>query len=327
LGPLEPNPSLIVVSGSIAIDRIMSFRGRYVDHIRPEKLDKLSVSIFLDSMRDTHGGVGANIAYSLAMLGSSPILLGSAGKDAVAYMERLAHCGVNITHVHESDLPTASFNVITDGDESQVGGFYPGAMFDSEDLSFEPWKSQKPIAVVSPHDPVAMRRQVAECQRWGLRLCYDVGQQVTNLGAEDLCAGLDAAEILIVNEYEMAALSAKTGRSAADIKAAVPIVVTTLGKNGSVIEGRSVERPVNVGIAKPHKVVDPTGAGDAYRAGFLHGFARGWDLQVCGQLGAVCAAYAIEAAGTQGHEFSWPLVAKRYEAAFGTGLPPSSSPE
>ena len=299
----------------------MSFSGRYTDHIRPEKLDALSISIFLDHLKDSYGGVGANIAYSLALLGDSPILLGAAGPDATAYLERLAHHGVNITHVHESKLPTASFNVMTDADENQVGGFYPGAMTDSATLGFGVWKDQNPIVVVSPHDPTAMRRQVAECKQWGLTLCYDVGQQVSNLAADELIEGIEAAQVLILNEYEMAALAAKTQRSAQDIQARVPVVVTTLGKGGSVVTGASVPSPVRVGIARPARVVDPTGAGDAYRSGFLYGLARDWSLETCAGLGATCAAYAIEHHGTQGHEFSLDLVSARYASAFGAHLP------
>ncbi len=315
-----PTPSPVVVSGSIAIDRIMKFDGRYKDYIRPEKLESLSISVFLKELQDCQGGVGANIAYSLALLGESPVLVGAAGRDAVAYMEKLAHLGVDITQVHESELPTASFNVMTDGDENQVGGFYPGAMFDSASLTFEPWRRADAILVVSPHDPVAMRRQVEQCAQWDLRLCYDVGQQVSNLDAEDLRAGVETAQWLILNEYEMSAMAAKIGRSVADIKAKVPVVVTTLGKMGSVIEGTEVAETVRVGIVKPEHVADPTGAGDAYRAGFLYGLARGWDLKVCGQLGAVCGTYAIESVGTQGHKFSLKEVATRYEEAFGEVL-------
>lgn len=313
--------SPIVVSGSIAIDRIMSFKGSYSDHIRAEKLEKLSISIFLDSLLDTYGGVGANIAYSSAMLGDNPILLGSVGRDAAEYMDRLAYHGVDLAHVHESRLPTASFNVITDADENQVGGFYPGAMFDSESLSFEPWQRQNPICVVSPHDPAGMRRQVAECKRFGLRLCYDVGQQVSNLEARDLRDGVEAAEVLILNEYEMGALAAKTGWSPDEIKDKVPVVVTTLGRDGSMVEGRNVPEPLHAGAVKPRAVADPTGAGDAYRAGFLHGWRRDWDWLVCAQLGAVCGTYAIENAGTQGHGFTLEDVAARYRDAFDTPLP------
>ncbi|HUS25782.1 MAG TPA: carbohydrate kinase family protein [Nevskiaceae bacterium] len=311
----------IVVSGSIAIDRIMNFSGRYSDHIRPEKLDSLSISIFLDQLKDTYGGVGANIAYSLALLGEEPILLGSVGKDGLLYMEKLAHQGVDIAHVFESELPTATFNVITDSDQNQVGGFYPGAMFDSDALGLAPWKGQDPIVVVSPHDPKAMRRQVAECKKWGLRLCYDIGQQVSNLPGPEMAAGIAAAEILILNDYELTVLSEKTGITIADIKKRVPIVITTLGKDGSIIEGASVPKPIKVGVAKPKQVADPTGAGDAFRSGFLYGFARGWALKACAQLGAVCGTYAIEEAGTQSHFFTPQDIATRFKENFGEALP------
>jgi adenosine kinase len=319
---VKQNPS-IVVSGSIAIDRIMSFSGRYADHIQPEKLDTLSISIFLDSLVDAHGGVGANIAYSLALLGERPVLLGSVGKDAQAqaYMAKLADVGVDTQHVHQSDLPTASFNVITDSDQNQVGGFYPGAMFDSDSLSFAPWKDASPIVVVSPHDPKGMKRQVEECRQWGLRLCYDVGQQVSNLPGEDMAAGVDAAHILILNDYEMTIISNKTGKSLEAIKAQVPIVITTLGKDGSIIEGHDIPDAIKVGVVVPQQVADPTGAGDAFRAGFLYGFARDWPLKTCAQLGAVCGTYAVEIAGTQAHQFTTTELATRYQQAFGEQLP------
>jgi adenosine kinase len=299
----------------------MSFSGRYREHIQPEKLDALSISIFLDALLDAHGGVGANIAYTLGLLGDEPVLLGSVGKDGLLYMEKLARHGVNITHIYESELPTATFNVITDADQNQVGGFYPGAMFDSERLSFEPWKDAAPLAVISPHDPQAMRRQVQECREWGLRLCYDIGQQVSNLPGEDMRAGVEAAEMLILNDYELTVLSKKTGLSIADIKARVPIVITTLGKDGSVIEGKDVPATITVGIAPPEQVADPTGAGDAYRSGFLYGLSRGWPLKACAQLGATCATYAVETVGTQSHSFTLDNVTARYKKAFSEELP------
>ncbi len=299
----------------------MNFGGRYGDHIRPDKLDSLSISIFLEELKDAHGGVGANIAYSLALLGDEPYLVGSVGKDALLYMEKLAHEGVNISHVYESSLPTASFNVITDADQNQVGGFYPGAMFDSDTLTFAPWRDQNPLVVVSPHDPKAMKRQVEECKKWDLTLCYDIGQQVSNLSGEDMREGVEAAEILIVNDYELTVLGDKTGLGIDTIKASVPIVITTLGKDGSVIEGTKVEQPIRVGVAQPEQVFDPTGAGDAYRSGFLYGYARGWPLQTCAQLGAVCATYAIESMGTQAHRFTREQIAERYQTSFNEALP------
>ena len=311
----------MVVSGSIAIDRIMHFAGRYSEHIRPQKLDALSISIFLDDLKDAYGGVGANIAYSLALLGDEPVLVGAVGPDGLEYMEHLAHTGVNITHVFESKLPTATFNVITDSDQNQVGGFYPGAMFDSASLSFAPWKNEAAIMVVSPHDPRAMKRQVAECKKWGLRLCYDIGQQVSNLPGDDMRAGVEAAEMLILNEYELAVLCQKTGLRAEELKRLVPVVITTLGKKGSIIEGKNLPQPIKIGVVPPTKVADPTGAGDAFRSGLLYGLARGWPLQACAQMGAVCATYAIEARGTQAHTFTYPQAAARYAHTFNENPP------
>ena len=299
----------------------MNFAGSYCDYIDPEKLESLSVSIFLKSLIDSQGGVGANIAYSLALLGEKPILLGSVGKDGLAYMDKLASLGVDIGHVFKSELSTASFNVITDSEQNQVGGFYPGAMFDSDTLSLAPWKEQSPIAVVSPHDPKAMRRQVQECKSWNLRLCYDIGQQVSNLPVEDIREGVAACEILILNDYELSTLCKKLGQSVDSIKQLVPIVVTTLGKDGSIIDGSSVPTPISVGVAMPKQVADPTGAGDAFRAGFLYGFVRQWPLKVCAQLGAICGTYAIEEVGTQTHTFTIREVRQRYVHSFHEELP------
>ena len=311
----------IVLSGSIAIDRIMNFKGSYSDHIEPDKLDSISISIFLDSLVDTYGGVAANIAYTLALLGESPVLLGSVGKDAQSYIEKLTACGVDVAHIHKSNLPTASFNVITDSNQNQVGGFYPGAMFDSDTLTLAPWKAKSPIVVVSPHDPKAMRNQVRQCREWDLRLCYDIGQQVTNLSEDDMREGLATAEVLILNEYELAVLSKKTSIGIEKIKNEIPIVVTTLGKDGSIIEGASLSSSIKVGISQPENITDPTGAGDAYRAGFLYGLAREWSLEACGQLGAVCSAYVVEQSGTQTHHFKRSEIAERYMRSFGKSLP------
>jgi adenosine kinase len=309
-------PSPIVVSGSIAIDRIMSFDGSYSQHLNPEKLDKISISTFLDTLNDAHGGVGANIAYSLALLGAKPILLGSVGFNGEDYMEKLSSVGVDTSHVFKSKLPTASFNVITDTDQNQIGGFYPGATFDSDTISFTQWQDTHPIVVISPQDPRAMDRLVSEAKQWQLRLFYDPSQQVTNVDGADLARGVDVAELLILNEYELSLLSKKTGKSIEAIKKQVPVVVTTQGKDGSIIEGASVAEPIQVGVVQAEQIADPTGAGDAYRAGFLYGYARNWSLKTSAQLGAVCAAYAVEQIGTQTHVFTPAAVRKRYMAAF-----------
>jgi adenosine kinase len=304
----------LIVCGSIAIDRIMNFSGRYRDLIKPDKLHALSLSMLLDKLEDSPGGIGANIVASLACLGEQPILLGSAGTDAKDYIKRLHGLGVDTSHVHFSDLPTASFNVITDSEDSQVGGFYQGAMSDSQSLSFKPWQGKDALVVISAHNPEAMNRQVAECQDYRLRLVYDPGQQVSD-PTTDLKAGSEAAEVLITNDYELSVLCQKLGTSPEDLKNKLPLVITTLGKYGSIMEGKPINEPISIGIAKPEAVVDPTGAGDAYRAGFLYGYLRQWDLRVCGQLGSVVSSFIVERHGTQ-HHFSKQDVMERYRDNF-----------
>jgi adenosine kinase len=304
----------LVVCGSIAIDRIMNFSGRYRDLIKEDKLHALSISMLLDKLEDSPGGIGANVAANLAGLGEQPVLLGSVGADAKSYIEELKGLGIDTSHVHFSDLPTASFNVITDSEDSQVGGFYQGAMSDSESLSFKPWQGKDALMVISAHNPEAMNRQVGECQDYKLRLVYDPGQQVSD-PATDLKAGIEAAEILLVNDYELSVLCQKVDTSPEELKAKLPLVVTTFGKNGSIIDGTSVNESISIGIAKPEAVVDPTGAGDGYRAGFLYGYLRQWDLRKSGQLGAVVASFIVERHGTQ-QRFSKQDIVDRYRSNF-----------
>ena len=305
----------LIVCGSIAIDRIMNFGGSYTDLIEPAKLHVLSVSVLVDSLKEASGGTGANIAYNLAALGNRPVLLGAAGHDATAYLERLASQGVDTSQVHRSELPTASFNVLTDSNNNQVGGFYPGAMADADGLSFAPWAGQDVLVCLSAHDPAAMRRQVAESADHQLRLVYDPGQQVSNISAEDLQAGVAAAEVVIVNDYELGVLSSKTGLSAADLQARVPVFITTHGVDGSVVSGNRLDHVTQISSAPPARVTDPTGAGDAYRAGFLHGYLRQWDVKACGQLGSVVASFVLEQVGTQTN-LSHADISARYQQIF-----------
>lgn len=309
-----PHPK-IIICGSIAIDRIMNFAGEYKDMIQADKLHALSVSVLVDSFDQAEGGNGANMCHGLALLGEHPVLLGAAGKDAEGYLLRLKDEGV-IDHVYRSDLPTASFNVLTDSAGNQVGGFYPGAMGDADSLTFGD-KSQNPddLFLIGAHDPAAMRRQVTECAERQLRLAYDPGQQVNNLPGEDLRAGVEAAEVVMVNDYELSLLCKKTGLAEAELVARIPVLVTTLGEKGSLIRGNSVPKPIAVGIARPARLIDPTGAGDAYRAGFFYGYLRQWDLTKCGQLGSVMASFALEQHGPQA-QVSRQAVAGRYHNTY-----------
>lgn len=305
----------LILCGSIALDRIMNFSGKYRDLIKPDKLHVLSLSVLLDKLEETPGGGGANIAYDVAQLGERPVLLGSVGPDASAYLERLSNAGIDTGHVHVSQLPTASFNVMTDSEDSQVGGFYPGAMADADSLTLQPWTGQDVLVCVSAHDPAAMAAQVKECADNGFRLMYDPGQQVSNSPAADLKAGVEAAEVLAVNDYELSVLCDKTGITAEALKKQVPVIIITLGKDGSVIEGSKVPEPLKIAASKPSEVVDPTGAGDAYRAGFLYGYLRQWPLRDSAQLGAVTASYVIEHHGTQ-PQLSIEAITRRYQETF-----------
>jgi adenosine kinase len=305
----------IVVSGSIAIDRIMTFSGHYKDLIEPAKLHVISVGVLVDSSQIAQGGIGANISHNLASLGGQPVLLGSVGEDATDYIKKLSDLGVDTSSVHFSKLGTASFNVLNDSDGNQVGGFYPGAMSDADSLSFKPWAGQDTLFWIAPHDPAAMRRQVEECRAGNLKLGYDPGQQVVSISADDLRAGIEAAEIFMINEYELEVVTKKTGLTAEQLTKTVPLFVTTRGENGSIIAGTSLGEPIEIPAVKRTKVVDPGGAGDAYRGGFLHGYLQQWDLRQCGQLGATVASFVIEEFGPQ-IDFDLAKIAERYKENF-----------
>jgi adenosine kinase len=304
----------LVICGSVAIDRIMNFSGRYRDLIKPDKLHALSLSTVLDKLEDSRGGVGANVAANLAVLGDKPVLLASVGKDAQDYVDDLTKLGVDTSHLYFSDLQTASFNVITDSEDSQVGGFFQGAMGDSDSLTLESFQGQEVAVLVAANNPEAMNRQVKQSRELRLRLFYDPGQQVSDTRT-DLAAGVDAAEVLFINDYEMGLLQHRIKTTPEQVKQQVPLVVTTLGRDGSVIEGYEIPEPVKVGIAQPDTIADPTGAGDAYRAGFLYGYLRQWELRQCGQLGATLASFIVERRGTQPW-FSKEQVLNRYKENF-----------
>jgi adenosine kinase len=307
----------LVVCGSIALDRIMNFQGNYHELIDAEKIEVLSLSVLVDSLNVVEGGIGANIAYSLARLGNEVTLLGSIGADGLDYLKRLSDMGIDTSGVHQSKLQSSSFNVLTDSAGNQVGGFYPGAMSDAESLSFVPWANsgEDVLICLSAHDPSAMRRQTEECLQHKMRLVYDPGQQTSTLSGEDLRQGIEAAELLFVNEYELRMLCTRTGLSEADVRSRVPVLITTHGEQGSVISGNHVPEAIEIAIAPPAHIGNPTGAGDAYRAGFLYGYLRQWELGECGRLGSVVASFALEHPGPQ-VPFSTDAVMQRYQQTF-----------
>lgn len=297
----------------------MHYDGILAELIEPTKLDQLSLSVLLSRVERTEGGIAANIAYSLVMLTEQPVLYVSVGRDQTQYMEKLAKRGVSTKLVHFSELPTASFTVLTDSKGAQIGGFYPGAMADASSLSLKRFAGQDVLIVVSAHDPAQMAVQLAEAAKLQLRLVFDIGQQVAALEPAVIRQGLEAAEVLFVNEYELELLCKRTGLTATDIYAQVPTTIVTLGDKGCRIYGKGIDtkRPVSV-AAVSAKAVDPTGAGDAFRGGFLYGYVRNWPVVACAQLGATVAAYAVESHGTQGHHCTLAQVNQRHQAQYRT---------
>jgi len=311
-----------VVTGSVAFDYLMRFPGRFVEHLIPDQMARLSVSFLVDEMRRVPGGCGPNIAYSLALLGERPLLFATAGRDTGEYRDRLEREGVDVSGLTlHDDLFTASFFVSTDVDQNQIASFYTGAMARARDLSLTSLDpATVALVIISPNDPAAMERYARECRALRLPYLYDPSQQVARLTGRELAAGLSGAAILIVNDYEYGILRHKTGLSREDLEERVPVVVVTHGADGSTIS-----EPVDSGRAR-HEVpaarlegaaVDPTGVGDAYRAGLVRGLRIGAPWPVAGKMGSVAAVFALEAQGPQPPRYALEDFALRYRRNFG----------
>jgi adenosine kinase len=306
----------IAVTGSVAFDYIMSFPGRFTEHILPDKLDRISLSFLVDDMQRVYGGCAPNIAYSLALLGERPLLMATAGKDAVEYRDWLQANGVDTSQLCIcDDCFTASFFVSTDLDQNQIASFYTGAMARACDLSLHALPDKPDIVIISPNDPAAMLKYASECRELDVPYIYDPSQQVARVDGDELLAGLTGAEILIMNDYEYSILQKKTGLSGAQIQERVNTVIVTLGEGGSRIVTK--EEELLVPIAKPAAVLEPTGVGDAYRAGLIVGLVRGYGWPVAGRIAALAAAYVIEHPGPQPRPYSMEEFVARYRDNFG----------
>ena len=307
----------IVCAGSIAYDYIMSFPGRFSDHILPDQIEILSVSFLVDSMRRERGGVAPNIAYTLSLLGERPRVMGTVGQDFGEYRAWLEACGIDTSAIKEiEDEFTASFFVSTDRDNRQIASFYIGAMAYAGQLSFYDLDPDTVgLAIISPNDPGAMVQYVRECQELGIPYIYDPSQQIVRLDAEALVEGLRGSLMFVANEYEFRLVQKKTGLSEAAIRDLVPIVIVTRSERGSTItvDGRDVEIPA----VPPERNVDPTGVGDAYRAGVITGYIRGYSWETTGRIGALAATYVLEHLGTQNHSYTIPEFVERYRRSLG----------
>jgi len=310
----------IVVTGSVAFDYIMSFPGHFTDHILPDKLDSISLSFLVDSMRKVYGGCAPNIAYSLALLGERSRLMATAGRDAIEYRAWLEDNGVDTSLLCIcDDCFTASFFVTTDEDQNQIASFYTGAMARACELSLygiaDAEGGRPDIVIISPNDPAAMRKYARECRELGIDYIYDPSQQVARVGGEELEQGLTGARVLILNDYEYGILQKKTGLSEKQILERAATIVVTLGQDGSRIVTR--DQVFEIPVAQPDAVLEPTGVGDAYRAGLIKGLVHGYPWPVTGRIGALAAAYVIEHPGPQPKPYTLEAFVGRYRANFG----------
>ena len=310
----------IVVTGSIATDHLMTFPGRFADSIVLDKLDKISLSFLVDELEVRRGGVAANIAFGMGVLGLSPILVGAVGPDFADYRSWLQRHGVDTESVHVSEVRhTARFVCTTDEHANQIATFYAGAMQEARDIELGPVADRVggiDLVVIGANDPEAMMRHTEECRYRRIPFAADPSQQLARMHGDEIRLLVDGAAYLFTNEYEAALTEQKTGWSSEEILDRVGTRVTTLGPSGVRIERKGADM-IQVPTPKETHKADPTGVGDAFRAGFLAGLAWGLPLQRCAQVGSLLATHVIESVGTQEYELARRSFLLRIREAYG----------
>lgn len=305
----------IIVSGSIAYDYLMSFPGSFSEHFLPDHLQRISLSFLVDTMDKRRGGCAPNIAYTLALLGERPRLMGTAGQDFGEYRAWLEAAGVDTTLVKDiADKFTASFFCSTDQHGNQIASFYTGAMAHAAELSVAA-AGGCDLVIISPNDPAAMVSYAEECRALGVPYIFDPSQQVARMAGDELKRGLSGAWIVISNDYEFQIIKEKTGLDERRLLDSAEAVVVTKGEKGASIVLR--DSVIDIPAVPPARIADPTGVGDAFRGGFMKGLASGVGYQVCGRMGSVAAAYALEHMGGTAHSYTPAEFAARYAASFG----------
>ena len=303
----------IVVTGSIAYDYLMQFPGSFKEHIISEQLEQVSLSFLVDDMTKHWGGVAANIAFNMAKLGLRPRLMGTVGRDFPDYRKWLESIGVDTSPIQQhDDVFTASFFCNTDVENNQIASFYSGAMAKSRDyaLADMPGNTRPDLTIISPSDPQAMSNLAQECRDSDLRFVYDPSQQIARMNGETLQRDMQGAYLMVINQYESNMVMKKTGMSLDDLRAAIDLLVITHGGEGSKIYTNG--DVIDVPTFAPIEILDPTGAGDSYRAGFITGLAYDFPLQLCGALGALCATYTLEHIGPQAINYTIEQFIERF---------------
>ena len=310
----------IAVTGSIATDHLMTFPGRFVEQLMPDKIDKVALSFLVDKLDIRRGGVAANIAFGLGCLGLRPLLVGTVGKDFAEYRGWLEDHGVDTAGVGESALQhTARFVATTDLDINSIASFYPGAMGEDSDIDLGSVAGRAgsfDLALIGASDPAAMAAFTAQCRKHAIPFAADTSWQLARLDGEEVRDLVEGAAYLFCNEYEATLTERKTGWTGGEIVEHVGVRVTTLGAAGARVD-RLGEPPVIVGPVPGVVPQEPTGAGDAFRAGFLAAIAWGLPMERAAQLGNMMAVHALETVGTQEYELTPALLAERLTAAYG----------
>jgi adenosine kinase len=298
----------------------MTYKGRFADSLVVDQLDKIALSFLVDDLEIRRGGVAANIAFGMANLGQKPILVGAAGDDFAEYRSWLERHGVDCDSVHISETRhTARFICTTDDDMAQIATFYAGAMSEARQIELGPVQARVgglDLAVISSNDPEAMLRHTAECRTRKIPFAADPSQQLAFMDGESIRELIDGATYLFTNEYEAALTEKKTGWSSEEIAGRVQTRVITKGKDGALITSRG-EAPIEVRVAQEMRRADPTGVGDAFRAGFLTGLDWGLPHERSAQLGSMLATYVVETVGTQEYELGRNRFLERFRQAYG----------
>ncbi len=309
----------IAVTGSIAMDHLMTFPGRFADSLVVEQLDKVALSFLVEDLQIKRGGVAPNISFGLAALGLNPLLVGAVGEDFAEYRAWLDRHGVLTWPIRVSETKhTARFICTTDADNAQIGSFYTGAMAEAREIELKPIADKVgglDLVIVSPNDPEAMLRHTDECRSRGYQFIADPSQQLAWMDGASIRRLIDGATYLFSNDYEDSLITQKTSWSHEEILSRVGTRVITRGKDGASVEVAGEPR-VDVPIAAETARVDPTGVGDAFRAGFVAGLSWGVSLERCAQLGSLLSSYVVAVVGTQEYRLDGTFL-PRFQAAYG----------
>ena len=312
--------SKVLVSGSLAYDHIMAFPDLFRNHFMPEKLHNINVSFNIREHKEHFGGTAGNIAYTLALLGEEPTIVATAGKDFARYAEHLKVCGIDTASIHIDDTRDTSFAyVVTDRGDNQISAFHPGAGGKSygDRVPFE-WAN---LAIISPGCLEDVHALPEIYRTNTIPFFFDPGQIIPALSSDDLKNGIEGAEVVFGNDYELSMIAQKTGWQEAEILQHAKTLVVTLGSEGSRVITPNVE--LRVSAVKAAEALDPTGAGDAYRAGYAKGFLLGLPPETCAKMASASAVFNVESVGTQEHKFSLDDFKKRYETAYSEPCPVS----